>query len=170
MKKLVSLLLLLALITCAASSLAEDYTVEGLYTVCIPEGMAVDNRSYAEETDWLFLAENDAMIIDAFRDTIPYYGDMTLKNPSEETVSDYRAFFEEDYEDSSPHFEERFAAPDGTVFFLYTLKDSEGRYLNAETVSCGYGISFQAYYFDGRDPDETLRMKLEEVLASFRPF
>ena len=169
MKHRIALLLLLCLMLAVAPVLAESYTVTGLYTITVPEGFTLDNRTYFDEDGWLFMLTSDTALVEAWRDRTPYYDNLTMINPSPEDMSRFQSIFEDDFQDMSPSYVETVTTPDGVTFLIYTLKDTIGSYYNAETAFSGYGISFNVSYLDNATPDNALLLILKDLLQTLRP-
>lgn len=177
MEKRIASLLCLILVLCLSigTSLAAEYTANGLFTITYDDTLALDDATYAadntENARWLFMLSKDNAIIDAqvaLEDED--YANFSMSSATEEERQAYVDYFLDSYADMDAKLITSLAVSEQSIpFYLYTITDEDGLYYFAETVEKGYSIGFYAYYEDETPSDGALLEMLEGVLYSFQP-
>lgn len=177
MKKLLSLLLALLLLTAAGLACAEEYNANGIFTITYDENLyQFDNRTYlSENTDqyvWLFMLyqPQEDVVVDVCMEYLEEFEDLTLFTAPAEDRQKYVNATLDAFTDQNIKLLDTLTVSDYDIpFYVYSLEDSNGGYLIAETVVSGWGIQFSAYHQDSKDLDDALLKVLEEIMTSFRP-
>lgn len=174
MKKKMAILLALALVFALSTAAADAYLVAGYYTIEYPDTLQLDSETYSldntEDDIWVYLLENDDYIIDAYLTATGIYEDFSLTGADESGIAEYLEEAMTSFDEQNPSLADVFTANSGTVFYIYSMSDSTGPYLFAETIEDGISINFICYYFDATaEADAALLEALETVLVTYVP-
>ncbi|NLI22923.1 MAG: hypothetical protein GX418_15420 [Clostridiales bacterium] len=173
MKKLAALSLALLLALSLTAATAETYAAGSYYTIDYPETLTLDNTSYTDESsadyEWLFMLTGEDYLIDASLSPVSDYEGFSLYSATEDEKQAYVEDTLSAYSDESAVLTDTLTTGEGVPFYIFTMEDSDGVYLYAETIANGQSVNFCCYYNDGSAaPDDTLLGYLRTVLETFR--
>ncbi len=180
MKRLMSLLLVSALLLCVAQAALADQTFSTKYfTLGLPDEWIIDTEDLEEYSDENvevlgFLGEPDEIGLFVLV-YLSYYEDLkdiSLWNSDASEIQLYADAVLEDLEDDRPVYLGAVMA--GSIpFVLFRAEDEDGEYLYADTMTNGYAIVFLAYVTDEDGNQYPLSdSNIEDfrnILATFQP-
>jgi len=174
MKKLVSVLLALALTFTLTAAFAKTYTAGTYYTVEYPDSMSLDDTSYVqdntEDDAWLFMLSGDDYLIDASLSTVDEYSGFSLYSATDAEKQAYVAEVMTTFADQDPALVDTVIPASGIPFYIFSMEDSDGVYYFAETIANGVSLYFCCYYNDVNAPlDQPLLDSLKGILKTFAP-
>ena len=177
MKKLVSLLLCVLLCALSCTALAVEYNANNIFTITYDEeAYAFDNQTYLNENtstySWMFMLYQEALdvVVDVEMEYVEEFRDLTLFSATAEERSRYMAATLDSLSDQNIQLVDTFTISDLNIpFYLFSMTDSDGSYLTAETVVGGWIINFSTYHTENPNADEALLSVMEEIVTTFAP-
>lgn len=180
MKKIIALLLTLALCLSALSALAAEKTAQGLFTVTYDETrFTVEEQATSESmnvepsVNWLFALTDGKVTLEAVTEPLDAFPELTLATATDDERQAYVDYFLDTYAMEDAKYEGLILTQkDSLPFELFTLEDEEGHYYYAETVVKGLTIGFYCYYEgvgEAFDPDDALYDLFATFLEGYAP-
>ncbi len=176
-KKIFTFTLLISLLASACIPMLAEQTFSARYfTLEIPDSWKTDtNDLQSEKGQWElgYLYPSGTVCIYAELTRYEQWSDFSLWNADEAGTAEYLQVLLEDYKEYSPRLFDTIYA--GRIpFLILELKDKDGTFYWAETMTNGYTVGFECYSLssDRKSYRDVTAAELEaflDVLKTFKP-